>query len=144
MCSYNSSTIIRHGTRLMGEYLRMSERKMWDCVYKFVKVVIILYHGRYLRKPTISDINQVYIAHKNKHVFPGNSWYSKLHALGVVNVPWCVAQSVYARWSNVAENNFRSSGIVWPLNMTCIFWSIGCQQHQCFRPIVDIQRHLPW
>lgn len=71
----------------MGEYLRMSERKVWDCVYKFVKVVIILCRGRYLRKPTISDINLVYITHKNKHVFLGNAWYSELHALGVVNVP---------------------------------------------------------
>lgn len=37
---------------------------------KFFKVVIILYHDRYLRKPTINDIYQLYMTHENKHEFP--------------------------------------------------------------------------
>ncbi|XP_023748532.1 uncharacterized protein LOC111896780 [Lactuca sativa] len=55
------------GPNSWDEYFRILERTTWDCVYKFVKVVIILYRDRYLRKPTTNDIQQLYATHENKH-----------------------------------------------------------------------------
>lgn len=87
-----------------NKHLRMSERTTWECVYKFAKVLIILYNGRYLHMPTSSDIHQLYTAHEN-------------------NKYW-----LYAKWSKWANNNFRSNGVVWSLDMACNFYCIECQQ----------------
>ncbi|XP_052621824.1 uncharacterized protein LOC111914700 [Lactuca sativa] len=49
----------------------MSERTGRDCTYLFCEYVIELYRDIYLRHPTKSDVEQLYVAHEAKHGFPG-------------------------------------------------------------------------
>ncbi|XP_023757138.1 uncharacterized protein LOC111905675 [Lactuca sativa] len=53
------------------EYLEMSERTGRDGTYLFYEYVIELYRDIYLRHPTKSDVEQLYVAHEAKHGFPG-------------------------------------------------------------------------
>ena len=53
------------------EYLKMSERTGRDCTYLFCEYVIELYRDIYLRHPTKSDVEQLYVVHQAKHGFPG-------------------------------------------------------------------------
>ena len=55
----------------LEENLRMSERTTRTSLHKFWKYVMRLYGLRYLRKPTCSDIQQLYAHHSNMHNFPG-------------------------------------------------------------------------
>lgn len=117
-------------------YLRMLERTTRECIYKFARVVIILYRERYLCKPKISNIHQLYTTHENKYGFS-----RMFGSIDCMHWGW----SIYVRWSKNGKNNFRRSGFTWSLGMTCIFWSNRVQQrYQHSRPITDFQRHLPW
>lgn len=53
------------------DYLKMSERTVQECTYLFCEYVIELYRDIYLRHPTKSDVEQLYVAHQMKHGFPG-------------------------------------------------------------------------
>ncbi|KAI3800084.1 hypothetical protein L1987_35392 [Smallanthus sonchifolius] len=53
------------------DYLKMSERTIRSCIYKFSKAIILLYGQKYLRKPSASDIQQLYAFHEAKHGFVG-------------------------------------------------------------------------
>ncbi|XP_076905869.1 uncharacterized protein LOC143561770 [Bidens hawaiensis] len=53
------------------EYLRMSERTTLESMCKFCKCAIEIYGNKYLRKPNLNDIQQLYEAHESKHGFPG-------------------------------------------------------------------------
>lgn len=57
------------GPDLWDEYVRIPERMTRECLYKFAKTMIILYHGRYLRKSAISVVHQLYVAPENIHGF---------------------------------------------------------------------------
>ncbi|CAI9265048.1 unnamed protein product [Lactuca saligna] len=59
------------GADKWDEYFKMSERTVRDSVYKFCKAICLVYVQRYLRKPTINDIHQLYMVHEGKHGFPG-------------------------------------------------------------------------
>ncbi|XP_023742425.1 uncharacterized protein LOC111890548 [Lactuca sativa] len=66
---------IRHlaygmGANKWDEYFRMSERTVWECVYKFCKAICLVHGKRYLCKPTINDIHQLYTMHEGNHEFP--------------------------------------------------------------------------
>ncbi|RAL52118.1 hypothetical protein DM860_014945 [Cuscuta australis] len=54
---------------MFDEYLKMSARSIRSCVYKFSKTIIQIYHKRYLRKPTASNIQQLQARHAAKHDF---------------------------------------------------------------------------
>ncbi|RAL46294.1 hypothetical protein DM860_015287 [Cuscuta australis] len=56
---------------MFDEYLKMSARSIRSCVYKFSKAIIQIYHKRYLRKPTASDIQQLHASHAAKYGFFG-------------------------------------------------------------------------
>ncbi|XP_023743561.2 uncharacterized protein LOC111891724 [Lactuca sativa] len=58
------------GADKWDEYFKMSERTVWECMYKFCKVICLVYRQRHLRKPTINDIHQLYTVHEGKHGFP--------------------------------------------------------------------------
>ncbi|KAK9060674.1 hypothetical protein SSX86_021380 [Deinandra increscens subsp. villosa] len=53
------------------EYLRMSDRTLRSCLQKFSKGIYRLYQRKYLRRPTASDIRQLYEFHENKWGFRG-------------------------------------------------------------------------
>ncbi|XP_023740614.1 uncharacterized protein LOC111888726 [Lactuca sativa] len=59
------------GTDKRDQYFRMLERTVRECVYKFCKAICLVYVQRYLCKPTINDIHQLYTVHEGKHGFPG-------------------------------------------------------------------------
>ncbi|XP_023746191.1 uncharacterized protein LOC111894348 [Lactuca sativa] len=52
------------------EYLKMSERMGRECTYLFCEYVIEIYRDIYLRHPTKSDVEQLYVVHQAKHGFP--------------------------------------------------------------------------
>ncbi|GJZ80197.1 reverse transcriptase domain-containing protein [Tanacetum coccineum] len=53
------------------EYLQMGEHTARDCIDNFNNCIIDLYMSKYLRKPTLEDVQKIYEAHENIHGFPG-------------------------------------------------------------------------
>ncbi|GKA49248.1 hypothetical protein Tco_0742206, partial [Tanacetum coccineum] len=53
------------------EYLQMGEHIAHNCLDDFNKCIIDLYMSKYLRKPTLADVEKVYDAHENIHGFLG-------------------------------------------------------------------------
>ncbi|GKC44632.1 ALP1-like protein [Tanacetum coccineum] len=56
---------------VFDEYLQMSERTARDCLLHFNKCIIDLYMSKYLRKPTLKDVEKIYNQHVTRHGFPG-------------------------------------------------------------------------
>nr|GEY82944.1 nucleotide-binding, alpha-beta plait [Tanacetum cinerariifolium] len=52
------------------EYLQMSERIARDCLVYFNMCIIDLYMSKYLRKPTVKDVEKIYNQHVTRHGFP--------------------------------------------------------------------------
>ncbi|GKD83397.1 ALP1-like protein isoform X1 [Tanacetum coccineum] len=52
---------IRQHTRCIDEYLQMSERTARDCLLHLNKCIIDLYMSKYLRKPTLEDVEKYMI-----------------------------------------------------------------------------------
>ena len=52
-------------------YLKMSERTRKECLYRFSKGVVELFHSIYLKKPSLNDVQKLFAAHEEKHGFPG-------------------------------------------------------------------------
>ncbi|XP_076949344.1 uncharacterized protein LOC143621963 [Bidens hawaiensis] len=55
----------------MEEYLRMSETTAPEALHTFYECIPQLYHKKYLRKPTQSDVQKIYKVHQQRHGFPG-------------------------------------------------------------------------
>ena len=55
----------------LDEYLKMSERTARECLYRFSKGVVKLFHSIYLRKHSLSDVQKLFAAHEERHGFPG-------------------------------------------------------------------------
>ncbi|KAJ0565918.1 putative harbinger transposase-derived protein [Helianthus annuus] len=55
----------------LDEYLQMSARTTQECLYGFCRNVVKLYSKKYLRKPNVYDVQQLYEAHEARHGFPG-------------------------------------------------------------------------
>jgi hypothetical protein len=53
------------------EYLQMSERTGRECLDNFNKGVMDLFMREFLRKPTWSDVQDIYQKHEREHDFPG-------------------------------------------------------------------------
>ncbi|GJX04922.1 ALP1-like protein isoform X1 [Tanacetum coccineum] len=51
------------------EYLQMGEHTVCDCLDNFNKCIIDLCMSKYLRKPTLEDVEKIYEAHENIHGF---------------------------------------------------------------------------
>ncbi|GJV76279.1 ALP1-like protein [Tanacetum coccineum] len=54
-----------------NEYLQIGERTQRRCLVEFTKCVHILYVEKYLRKPTLVDIENLHALHEEKHGLPG-------------------------------------------------------------------------
>ncbi|GKB58960.1 ALP1-like protein [Tanacetum coccineum] len=52
------------------EYLQMSERTARDCLLYFNMCIIDLYMSKYLRKPTLEDVEKIYNQLLTRHGFP--------------------------------------------------------------------------
>ncbi|GJR10001.1 hypothetical protein Tco_0792653 [Tanacetum coccineum] len=53
------------------EYLQIGERTQRRCLVEFTKCIHILYVEKYLRKPTLVDIENLFALHEEKHGLPG-------------------------------------------------------------------------
>ncbi|GJU13537.1 nucleotide-binding alpha-beta plait domain-containing protein [Tanacetum coccineum] len=51
------------------EYLQMSECTARDCLLHFNKCIIDLYMSKFLRKPTLEDVEKIYNQHVTRHGF---------------------------------------------------------------------------
>nr|GEW89621.1 hypothetical protein [Tanacetum cinerariifolium] len=54
----------------LDEYLQMSERTARDCLLNFNMYIIDLYMSKYLRKPTLEDVEKIFNQHLTRHGFP--------------------------------------------------------------------------
>ncbi|XP_076931294.1 uncharacterized protein LOC143596394 [Bidens hawaiensis] len=59
------------GSDMLDEYLQMAKKTGRDALNHFCRGVISLYKRRYLRRPTMYDIQCIYEVHGEKHGFPG-------------------------------------------------------------------------
>ncbi|GJX26640.1 hypothetical protein Tco_0232936 [Tanacetum coccineum] len=54
----------------LDKYLQMGVKTSRDALQAFYKVVMDLYGGEFLRRPTYTDVEKIYFFHKEKHGFP--------------------------------------------------------------------------
>ncbi|XP_076952354.1 uncharacterized protein LOC143626061 [Bidens hawaiensis] len=59
------------GSGMLDEYLQIAKKTGRDSLNHFCKGVISLYKRRYLRKPTMYNIQRIYEVHGERHGFPG-------------------------------------------------------------------------
>ncbi|XP_076925898.1 uncharacterized protein LOC143588885 [Bidens hawaiensis] len=65
------------------EYLQMSEIVAREALHTFCECIPQLYHKKYLRKPTQSDVQKIYEVHQQRHGFP-----EMLGSLGCTHWEW--------------------------------------------------------
>ncbi|KAM0058807.1 hypothetical protein Hdeb2414_s0005g00174481 [Helianthus debilis subsp. tardiflorus] len=56
-----------HPIRWMS--ILVSERTAWECLHRFCEWIVKLYRKKYLRKPNANDVQKLYQAHEQRHVF---------------------------------------------------------------------------
>ncbi|XP_052621677.1 uncharacterized protein LOC128127269 [Lactuca sativa] len=94
------------GADKWDEYFRMSERTVRDYVYKFCKATCLVYGQRYLRKPTINDIHQLYTVHEGKHGFPG-----MLGSIDCMHWSWALCPNAWRAGANNDVNVLDQSPV---------------------------------
>ncbi|GJV12579.1 ALP1-like protein [Tanacetum coccineum] len=55
----------------LDEYMQISERTSRTALDHFCQAVMQIYGPEYLRKPTVTDVEKLYLHHEEKHGFPG-------------------------------------------------------------------------
>nr|GEY47924.1 hypothetical protein [Tanacetum cinerariifolium] len=55
----------------LDEYMQISERSSRMALDHFCEAVMQIYGPKFLRKPTVTDIEKLYRHHEEKHGFPG-------------------------------------------------------------------------
>ncbi|EMS62682.1 Glycerophosphoryl diester phosphodiesterase [Triticum urartu] len=78
---------------LIDEYVRMSESTCLESLYKFCKAVIAVFDLEYLREPITKDTTR-FVGDECQQGLPGDAWQHRLHALGVEELPFCLARAV--------------------------------------------------
>nr|GEX35637.1 hypothetical protein [Tanacetum cinerariifolium]GEX35643.1 hypothetical protein [Tanacetum cinerariifolium]GEX35815.1 hypothetical protein [Tanacetum cinerariifolium] len=67
----------------LDEYMQISERTSRMALDHFCQSVMQIYGPEYLRKPTVTDVEKLYLRHEEKHGFPG-----MLGSLDCTNWEW--------------------------------------------------------
>ncbi|XP_076933901.1 uncharacterized protein LOC143599971 [Bidens hawaiensis] len=78
------------GSDMLDEYLQMAKKTGRDSLNHFCKGVISLYKRRYLRKPTMYDIQRIYEVHSERHGFP-----EMLGSLDCMHVGWAMCPTAW-------------------------------------------------
>ncbi|XP_076960798.1 uncharacterized protein LOC143637243 [Bidens hawaiensis] len=81
----SSATSVCVGSDMLDEYLQMAKKTGRDAFNHFCRGVMSLYKRRYLRRPTMYDIQSIYEVHGEKHGFPG-----MLGSLDCMHVGWAM------------------------------------------------------
>ncbi|XP_023742429.1 uncharacterized protein LOC111890552 [Lactuca sativa] len=55
----------------IDDYMRMSERTARESLYLLARGVVETFGDQYLCKPSLHDMQQLYVAHEERHGFPG-------------------------------------------------------------------------
>ncbi|XP_023740737.1 uncharacterized protein LOC111888847 [Lactuca sativa] len=55
----------------IDDYMRMSERTARESLYRLARGVVETFGDKYLRKPSLNDMQQLYAGHEERHGFPG-------------------------------------------------------------------------
>ena len=83
----------------MDDYLKMGKSTAHECLQNFTAGIIELYGKRYLRRPTYDDIIRLYAEHDSRHMIldmvSQHVGKRRLYALGLVQMPCCMAQTVH-------------------------------------------------
>ncbi|GJV84868.1 ALP1-like protein [Tanacetum coccineum] len=58
-------------TEFLDEYMQINERTSRMALDHFCQYVMQIYGPEYLRKPTVTDVEKLYMHHEEKHGFPG-------------------------------------------------------------------------
>ncbi|XP_076893589.1 uncharacterized protein LOC143545624 [Bidens hawaiensis] len=101
----------------VDEYLEMSEKVARDSLHIFYQGIISIYSQRYLRNPTLYDIQRIHEVYGEKHGFPG-----MLGSIDCTHVCWMgyfsyglarvePAQSVYANGVQFKHGYYLIDGI---------------------------------
>ncbi|KAL7606940.1 uncharacterized protein LOC111892383 [Lactuca sativa] len=53
----------------IDDYIRMSERTARESLYRLARGVVETFGGVYLRKPSLNDMQQLYVAHEERYGF---------------------------------------------------------------------------
>ncbi|XP_076921605.1 uncharacterized protein LOC143583071 [Bidens hawaiensis] len=78
------------GSDTLDEYLQMAKKTGRDALNHFCRGVMSLYKRRYLRRPTMYDIQRIYEVHGEKHGFPG-----MLGSLDFMHVGWAMCPTAW-------------------------------------------------
>ncbi|XP_076942832.1 uncharacterized protein LOC143612830, partial [Bidens hawaiensis] len=78
------------GSDMLDEYLQMAKKTGCDALNHFCRGVISLYKRRYLRRPTMYDIQRIYEVHGEKHGFP-----RMLGSLDCMHVGWAMCPTAW-------------------------------------------------
>ncbi|XP_076881689.1 uncharacterized protein LOC143529891 [Bidens hawaiensis] len=78
------------GLDMLDEYLQMAKKTGRDALNHFCRGVILLYKRRYIRRPTMYDIQRIYEVHGVKHGFPG-----MLGSLDYMHVGWAMCPTAW-------------------------------------------------
>ncbi|XP_023737120.2 uncharacterized protein LOC111885061 [Lactuca sativa] len=57
----------------VDDYMRIFERTARESLYLLARGVVETFGDRYLRKPSLHDMQQLYAAHEERHGFPGSN-----------------------------------------------------------------------
>ncbi|KAL7601486.1 uncharacterized protein LOC128134145 [Lactuca sativa] len=57
----------------IGDYMRMYERTAKETLYRSARGVVETFNDVYLRKPSLNGMQQLYVAHEERHGFSGKT-----------------------------------------------------------------------
>ncbi|KAK1631763.1 hypothetical protein QYE76_006078, partial [Lolium multiflorum] len=86
------------------DYLRMSESTAVECMYKFCRAVVGKFGKYYWRGPTEEETARIMA--QNAARISWNAWKHRLHALGMEELPVCLART------NIDPNNVPLASLV--------------------------------
>ncbi|GJU04404.1 ALP1-like protein [Tanacetum coccineum] len=97
----------------LDEYMQISERTSRTALDHFCQAVMQIYGPEFLRKPTVTDVEKLYLHHEEKHGFP-----RMLGSLDCTDWEWfgCpyAFKGQYVRRDHAPEIPFVANGVTYP------------------------------
>ncbi|GJY09392.1 ALP1-like protein, partial [Tanacetum coccineum] len=97
----------------LDEYMQINERSSRLALDHFCESVMQIYGPEYLRKPTVTDVEKLYLHHEENHGFPG-----MLRSLDCTDWEWfgCpyAFKAQYVRRDHAPEIPFVANGVTYP------------------------------
>ncbi|KAL7617043.1 uncharacterized protein LOC111882828 [Lactuca sativa] len=71
MCCAIKLMAMRESPDSIDDYMRMSERTARESLYLLARGIVETFSEKYLRKPSLHDMQQLYATHEERYGFPG-------------------------------------------------------------------------